>query len=107
MGMNRCDQDIFSSAPVRPGFEELLADYVGSMDDAVARLQAAHRGGNGEEVESEVHRMAGSLGLYGYAEVERSFRQVLAALRQGQSPADLDAELRGLEQVLQRIRARP
>lgn len=101
------DPHFYSSSPIREGFEELLHQYVQELPDKIRRVSATSEALDSEGLISELHQLAGSLGLYGYRRLEGQCRALLARLREGQSSLDIGKELRQLIDDLSRVRARP
>ncbi len=100
-------QPIYSAEPVRPGFEELLLEYVAELPAAADGLRDLVASESELECEQHLHRLAGSLGLYGYGSMEQSCRTFLTRLRSGEPLGGMARGILEFADCLLTIRARP
>jgi HPt (histidine-containing phosphotransfer) domain-containing protein len=98
---------IYSSEAIRPGFEELLLEYVTELPESVSRLENYLQALDQPECEHGLHRLAGSLGMYGYRGLEGHCRALLGRIRNGEAVADMQGEFQALLGQLQHVQARP
>ncbi len=100
-------QPIYSAEPVRPGFEELLLEYVSELPSAADALRDLVAAEAELECEQHLHRLAGSLGLYGYGSMEHLCRTYLTRLRSGEPLGGMARGVLEFADRLPTIRARP
>ncbi|NQU49965.1 MAG: Hpt domain-containing protein [Planctomycetes bacterium] len=100
-------QPIYSTEPVRPGFEELLVEYVSELPAAAAALRELVAADAEHECEESLHRLAGSLGLYGFGQMEQYCRTYLLRLRSGEPITGMANAILEFSDQLLKVRARP
>lgn len=83
-------------APLRTRFRERCGN-------AAARLRAFLAGGDEPELEDMIHRLAGSAGLFGYAEVGAMAEALDAGFAEGRRPTS--QALSDLADALERLAA--
>lgn len=98
---------LYSAEPVRPGFEELLLEYVSELPAAADSLRDLVAAEAEHECEQQLHRLAGSLGLYGYGSMEQLCRTFLTRLRSGEPLGGMAGSILDFADRLMTIRARP
>jgi HPt (histidine-containing phosphotransfer) domain-containing protein len=100
-------EPIYSSEAVRPGFEELLREYVAELPPSIRQLEGHLQASNQPGCEHGLHRLAGSLGMYGYRGLEGHCRALLGRIRSGELVAEMQPEFKALIGQLHQVRARP